>query len=128
MGIVTGFTGVPVIKSLGTNVVRVTGLTLGVGIIPGGKIQLAGGPEVSGPGNVVVDLPADFPSEADAGALAIGVSFLDLVEVRYTLGGGDATLNITKTDSPFLVLVENVGTDSATDIEFYFQYHHSAHR
>ena len=117
------FSGTPVVKALGPNLVRISGATL----IAGGQgvISLPGGP-----GDVL--LPAGFPTAADQDAAQKGFTLSDLVDVRaarQSQAGVEAGQpHIDKINSPFQIVVTNASPNDSGPLEIYVQYLHSLFR
>lgn len=115
------FTGTPTVTSLGTLVVRVTGVSLAASA--SGTIGLPGG-------GSNVSLPSNFPTTPDAGAGTL--TMLDLVDVRFqrATGGTQASfLNVAKTNSPFVITISNPDvTNASGPLEIYVQYFYSSER
>jgi hypothetical protein len=111
------WTGVPVVTSLGKNIVRITGVSLaGLAV---GTIGLAGG-------GSDIDLPASFPAVAVPGTLTMS----DLVQVSYVNvdpGGGTESrhVHVEKANTPFVITFTNDGATATSPVEIYVQYLHS---
>lgn len=115
------FTGSATVTSLGTLVVRITGLSLAASA--SGTVGLTGG-------GSNVSLPTNFPSTPDAGAGSLTMA--DLVDVRFqrATGGTQASfLDVSKTATPFVITITNPDAVNASGpLEIYVQYFYSAER
>lgn len=113
------FTGTPTVQSLGTNVVRITGLSLAAAAA--GTIGLNGGAGQ-------VSLPSNFPTGAANAALTLA----DVIEVRFQrgVGGTQAShIDVTKVASPFLLTLTNPdGANASGPLDIYVQYFHTIGR
>ena len=113
------FTGVANIKSIGPNIVRITGLSLAG--------QASGIIGLNGDTGADVQLPASFNPQAGG-----NLDLTDLVECRihdFSVGGAqNSHRHQNQTLNPFrITIVNDVGAASA-DYDIYIQYFHSMMR
>jgi hypothetical protein len=118
------FTGAATVTSLGKNIARITGLSLGAGA--SGTIGFAGDVGAD------VQLPATFPSdETEAGAVD-GLTLLDVIRAWYVndgaAGGAESRhIHVVKTAGPpFRITFTNDNGGAATgEIEIWIETLHT---
>jgi len=106
------FTGVPVITSLGKNIVRITGVSLDAATA--GTIGFAGDVGAD------IQLPAEFPSDATEAAAVDGLTLEDVIRAWYVndgvAGGAESRhIHVVKTlGPPFRITYTNDNGGTAT--------------
>lgn len=115
------WTGTPTIKSLGHNLVRITGVSIGASTTA--TIGLDG----SGKD---IELPSTFPSATDTS----GLTLADLIEVRYqhteagSPGAESRHIHMEKIGTvaaDWYILVTNDQNQASSTLDIYVQFHHS---
>lgn len=106
------FTGAATQESVSKGLVRITGLSLGIGAA--GAIGLAGS-------GAEIELPADFkPADYD------DVTLSEAVEVSVHMVTAEAVapaVQIVKTDAPFNIAMTNGGAAATGGLEIYVRFH-----
>lgn len=109
------FTGVAVVELIAGNLVRITGLTLGISAV--GTIGLFGD------GGADENLPDNFNPVPYQ-----DVSLVDAIQVKVEQDGGGAPLatmqlTIAKASGPFRITITNLIATTTGSLEIYVRYH-----
>lgn len=118
------WTGTPTVKSLGSGIVRIAGVSIGASATA--TIGLHG----SGKD---IELPTSFPSLSDVP----GITLADLIEIRYQHIDAGGTGNESRhihmekmgtVAADFFIEVSNDQNQATSPLDIYIQFHHSITR